>query len=146
MQRFFGSLPKFIDQIYEPSLGATFGASLVQTSTLSPSHYLLTTILGILVNNNNNLIESFYSWYRGAIRHPKWRWAVIFGTALYLISPIDISPDIIPIIGWLDDGILATLLVTELSSLAMDYLKKNKDGEATVAEANGVIDVDAEVG
>ena len=96
---------------------------------------------------NNNLIESFYSWYRGAIRHPKWRWEIILGTAFYLISPIDISPDIFPIIGWLDDGVLATLLVTELSSLAMDYLKKDKTGTAstTVADAGDVIDVEAEV-
>lgn len=98
------------------------------------------------MNNNNNLIESFYNWYKGAIRHPKWRWAVIIGTALYLVSPIDISPDIIPIVGWLDDGILATLLVTELSSLAMDYLKKDKDSTTTVADAENTIDVDVEVG
>ena len=96
---------------------------------------------------NNNLIESFYSWYRGALRHPKWRWAVILGTALYLVSPLDISPDIFPIIGWLDDGILATLLVTELSSLAMDYLKKNGGGTdvadtSVSVEDSPVIDVE----
>ncbi|MGB7087346.1 MAG: YkvA family protein [Phormidesmis sp.] len=94
----------------------------------------------------NNLVESFYNWYRGALRHPKYRWLIILGTAAYLISPIDISPDIFPIVGWLDDGILATLLVTELSSLAMDYLKKGKDPNAseTVAEASedNVIDVE----
>lgn len=96
-------------------------------------------------NNNKNLIESFYNWYRGAIRHPKWRWAVILGTAVYLLSPLDISPDLIPIVGWLDDGILATLLVTELSALAMDYLKKGNNEETTVADADDVIDVEAEV-
>lgn len=98
--------------------------------------------------NNNNLIESFYNWYRGALRHPKWRWAIIVGTAVYLLSPIDISPDIIPIVGWLDDGILATLLVTELSSLMMGYLKKDGSTQdaTTVADAEDVIDVEAEVG
>lgn len=98
---------------------------------------------------NNNLIESFYNWYRGALRHPKWRWAIILGTALYLVSPIDISPDLIPIVGWIDDGLLATLLVTELSSLAMDYLKKDKSGTettTTVADGGDIIDVEAEVG
>ena len=97
---------------------------------------------------NNNLVESFYSWYRGALRHPKWRWAIILGTAFYLISPIDISPDIFPIIGWLDDGILATLLVTELSSLAMDYFKKEK--ETDVADSSVELEdspvIDVEVG
>ncbi|MGD1897988.1 MAG: YkvA family protein [Phormidesmis sp.] len=98
------------------------------------------------MNNNNNLIESFYTWYRGALRHPKWRWAIILATAFYLVSPFDISPDLIPIVGWLDDGILATLLVTELSSLAMDYLKKEKkEDNTTVADTGDVIDVEAEV-
>lgn len=96
--------------------------------------------------NNNNLIESFYNWYRGALRHPKWRWAIIGGTALYLLSPLDISPDIFPIIGWLDDGILATLLVTELSSLAMDYLKRSGSNEVADSSVNveesPVIDVE----
>lgn len=93
--------------------------------------------------DNKNLVESFYSWYRGAIRDPKWRWFIILGTAFYLVSPLDISPDVIPIIGWLDDGILATLLVTELSSLAMDYLKGRKDTVATAdTEDATVIDVE----
>lgn len=93
----------------------------------------------------NNMVEAFYTWYRDALRHPKYRWLIILGTAAYLISPVDISPDIFPIIGWLDDGILATLLVTELSSLAMDYLKgKSTDNsnETVETEEGTVIDVE----
>ncbi len=96
--------------------------------------------------DNKNLIESFYSWYRNALRHPKWRWAIILGTAFYLVSPIDISPDFIPFIGWLDDGLLATLLVTELSSLMMGYLSGRKEesvDNAVVTEDGTVIDVEA---
>ncbi|MGB3294411.1 MAG: YkvA family protein [Phormidesmis sp.] len=95
----------------------------------------------------NNPIESFYNWYRNAIRHPKYRWLVILGTALYLVSPIDLLPDIIPGLGLLDDGVLATLLVAELSSLAMGYLKGRRgvDGEDSVVETEdaSVIDVEA---
>ena len=93
----------------------------------------------------NNMIESFYSWYKGALRHPKYRWLIILGTAAYLVSPIDISPDIFPIIGWLDDGILATLLFTELSSMAMSYLKEKgvgKTEDPAVNEEGTVIDVE----
>ena len=96
--------------------------------------------------DNKNLIESFYSWYRNALRHPKWRWAIILGTVLYLVSPIDISPDFIPVIGWLDDGLLATLLVTEVSSLMMSYLSGRKEDtvDSTVTTEDGtVIDVEA---
>ncbi len=96
---------------------------------------------------NKNLIESFYSWYRGALRHPKYRWLIILGTAAYLLSPIDLLPDIFPVIGWLDDGLLATLLVTELSSLAMGYLKKGQGAETgnepVATEEGTVIDVEA---
>lgn len=30
--------------------------------------------------------------------------------ALYVISPVDLVPDVIPILGWLDDGLVAYLL------------------------------------
>ena len=59
----------------------------------------------------------FYDWYRNLIRDSKYRWVIIVGTLLYLISPIDLLPDFIPLIGQIDDGIVVTLLVAELSGL-----------------------------
>ncbi len=95
----------------------------------------------------NNPIESFYSWYRGAIRHPKYRWMVILGTALYLVSPVDLLPDFIPVIGVIDDSIVATLLLTELSSLAIGYLRNRRgvdiDESAVTTEEGNVIDIEA---
>ena len=63
------------------------------------------------------LVESFYAWYRNGLRNPKYRWLIIFGTLTYLLSPIDISPDVFPLVGWIDDGILITLLATEVFQL-----------------------------
>ncbi|NJP11877.1 MAG: DUF1232 domain-containing protein [Leptolyngbyaceae cyanobacterium RU_5_1] len=40
-----------------------------------------------------------YNWYRNTLRHPKYRWWIILGTLLYLLSPVDISPDMFPILG-----------------------------------------------
>ncbi len=68
-------------------------------------------------------ISSLYNWYRQAIRHPKYGWWLAIGTLIYLISPIDISPDFIPIIGQLDDFVLASLLVTEVSQILLDKYK-----------------------
>lgn len=88
----------------------------------------------------------FYDWYRNLIRNSKYRWVIIVGTLLYLISPIDLLPDFIPLIGQIDDGIVVTLLVAELSGLLLDRVKaqKNKDVEAdtTVASAE-TVDVNA---
>ncbi len=75
----------------------------------------------------NFSIESLYKWYRDVIRNPKYRWWVIGGSLLYLISPLDISPDVFPIIGWIDDGIIAGLLVAELSQVLLTRLKGKKD-------------------
>ncbi|NJM98923.1 MAG: DUF1232 domain-containing protein [Phormidesmis sp. RL_2_1] len=86
----------------------------------------------------NNPIESFYNWYREALRHPKYRWLIILGTAAYLLSPLDISPDVFPIIGWIDDSILATLLVAELSSLLMDNVR-GKGGRAADSTVDNAV-------
>ena len=55
-----------------------------------------------------------FGWYRALMRNPQYRWIVILGSLLYLISPIDLSPDIFPLIGQIDDVIIATLLFSEL--------------------------------
>ncbi|MBT9314806.1 YkvA family protein [Leptothoe spongobia] len=97
------------------------------------------------------IIESLRTWYRNAIRNSKYRWLVVFGSLLYLVSPFDISPDVFPIIGWLDDGIIATLLVTEVSQLLFEQVnaskKKNQEAANNSADAatttEQVVDVEA---
>lgn len=73
----------------------------------------------------NFSIESIYNWYRGLLRHPKYRWWVVAASLVYLVSPIDISPDVFPIIGWLDDGIVISLLVAEVSQIVREKLQEN---------------------
>ena len=94
----------------------------------------------------NFSLSSLYDWYRNAIRHPKYRWWVMLGTIIYLISPIDIAPDFIPILGQLDDVMIAGLLFTELSQMVMAKLQTrqaNKD-VATENVSSETVDVDAE--
>jgi uncharacterized membrane protein YkvA (DUF1232 family) len=73
-----------------------------------------------------NPVQSFYNWYRQTLQHRTYRWLLILGTLAYLISPIDISPDFIPIVGWIDDGVLVTLLVTEVSRMAIAALNSRR--------------------
>jgi uncharacterized membrane protein YkvA (DUF1232 family) len=95
-------------------------------------------------------LSSLYDWYRNAIRHPKYRWLVMLGTVIYLISPIDIAPDFIPIIGQIDDVMLAGLLFTELSQMVMAKLQARKEDSTKTNNTNTAnagsetVDVDAE--
>jgi uncharacterized membrane protein YkvA (DUF1232 family) len=90
--------------------------------------------------------DNFFGWYRNVLRNPKYRWWIIAGSLIYLISPIDISPDFIPVIGWIDDGLIATLLVAELSDLVLTRLKaRTEQKETSVADNQASTTVDAQV-
>lgn len=71
-------------------------------------------------------LQSLYSWYRNTLRNPKYRWWIVIGTLAYLISPIDISPDVFPIIGEIDDIALVTLLFAEVSQIAIEKLRQRQ--------------------
>ncbi len=80
----------------------------------------------------NSQIKSLYDWYRNTLRNPKYRWYVILGTLVYLISPIDLLPDIFPIVGQVDDLMLLTLLLSELSQIVYGYFQE-RQAKAKVA-------------
>ncbi|HAG82372.1 MAG TPA: DUF1232 domain-containing protein [Cyanobacteria bacterium UBA12227] len=83
---------------------------------------------------NNFSIQSLYNWYRNTIRNPKYRWWLILGTLFYILTPIDIAPDFIPIIGQIDDVMILTLLVSEVSQWLIDSAKARK-GETVASES-----------
>ena len=92
----------------------------------------------------NFSVKSIYKWYRDLIRNPKYRWWIIGASLIYILSPFDISPDVFPVVGWIDDGVIATLLVAEVSQILLDRLKpgRNKPSQTEKAEDNAV-EVDA---
>lgn len=86
--------------------------------------------------------NSFIDWYRKLIRNSKYRWLIIVGTLLYLLSPIDLLPDIIPIVGQIDDVVILTLLVSEVSQVLMERIKavKGKEAESAADQTVGAAD------
>jgi uncharacterized membrane protein YkvA (DUF1232 family) len=84
-----------------------------------------------------NFSDAISNWYKTTLRNPKYRWWIIAGSVLYLISPLDISPDFLPVIGWIDDGLIATLLVAEVSQLLTERLKAKPAPAPTAAPAAG---------
>jgi len=94
-------------------------------------------------------IQSIYTWYRNIIRNPKYRWWVIAGTLVYVLSPFDIAPDFIPVVGQIDDVLLMTLLVSEVSQVVVEGIKRrqgkvtNDVTDVAVATPEEVVDVKA---
>jgi uncharacterized membrane protein YkvA (DUF1232 family) len=90
--------------------------------------------------------KSIYNWYSNTIANPKYRWLLILGSIIYLISPIDIAPDFIPIVGQIDDAVILTMLVTEVSKLvfnAYEKWRKPKAVPSTEKTGDKTVDVDA---
>ena len=92
----------------------------------------------------SNPAQGFYNWYKNTLNHPKYRWILVAGTLLYLLSPIDIAPDFIPIIGWIDDGIVASIFVASLSQIMLSGLTKGRT-DLGDDRANATVDVNPEI-
>jgi uncharacterized membrane protein YkvA (DUF1232 family) len=94
----------------------------------------------------NQMVQSFYGWYKRTLEHPQYRWILVAATLLYLLSPIDISPDFIPIIGWIDDAVVASIFVASMSQIMLSGLTKRRtDLSADPSEAtNTTVDIHPE--
>lgn len=91
-------------------------------------------------------MKTLYNWYHSGLFNPKTRWWVILGTIIYLISPFDISPDIFPIAGQIDDFMVLTLLFTEVFKLISQSLQPPEPKSVIGVEDDQertTIDVDA---
>ncbi|MEO0985403.1 MAG: YkvA family protein [Cyanobacteria bacterium J06639_14] len=93
----------------------------------------------------HSLGGSIAKWFTNLIRNSKYRWLIILGSLVYLISPLDISPDVFPIIGWIDDGLLASIVVTELTQMVLEQRRKKETmQQQSPSERNGNSMIDVE--
>ncbi|BAC08416.1 YkvA family protein [Thermosynechococcus vestitus] len=84
-------------------------------------------------------MSGFYNWYRKLLRHPKYRWFIIAASLIYLLSPLDIFPDLVPIVGQLDDVTVMVILASELVQLLVERMKSRRSPNLTTT-----VDVEAE--
>lgn len=72
-----------------------------------------------------DLVAGFY-----AFRHPATPVTgklLLLGIALYLLIPIDLIPDTFPVLGWLDDFALASIVLPRLlKCLPADVLRESR--------------------
>ncbi|MCC5897383.1 MAG: DUF1232 domain-containing protein [Phormidium sp. GEM2.Bin31] len=96
----------------------------------------------------NPVFKNIATWYRAILRNPKYRGWVILGTLLYLISPLDISPDVLPILGQVDDVAILFLLMSELWQMFREGFAPSEeiasDVNSTVKTPNDGDTVDVE--
>ena len=59
---------------------------------------------------------------------PRWAKTVIFGALAYFVSPVDLVPDIMPVVGYTDDlGVLAAALATVAFYVSDETRRKAQD-------------------
>lgn len=62
----------------------------------------------------------------GRYKMNKWNMSVIVGTILYVVSPLDAIPDVVPLLGWLDDVTIVGYAISKLSDEMKRYTLLNK--------------------
>lgn len=90
-------------------------------------------------------LQSLHNWYRTLLQNPKYRWWVVGASIVYLVSPIDLVPDFIPLVGLIDDTLIISLLVTEVAQVAKLKLqsKSTRSNPVKMDTDSQVIDIQA---
>lgn len=70
--------------------------------------------LGRQADDFRLLIRMAKDTFAGRYKMNKWNMSVIVGTIVYVISPLDAVPDMIPVLGWLDDASIVAYALSKL--------------------------------
>jgi len=77
--------------------------------------------LGEQMDNFKFLLGMLKDSWNGVYELNKTSLAIIVGSLLYVVSPLDAIPDVIPVLGWLDDIAIVGLAMSRLNSVIKDY-------------------------
>jgi uncharacterized membrane protein YkvA (DUF1232 family) len=88
----------------------------------------------------NIFLKSLYNWYRQVIRNPRYGWLVVAASLVYLFSPLDLAPDVIPLLGQIDDIVIISILATEV----LNVISGRFSAPETVSEFNSD-DIEGEI-
>jgi uncharacterized membrane protein YkvA (DUF1232 family) len=91
----------------------------------------------------NFALQSIYNWYRDLLKHPKYRWWVVLASLVYVVNPFDISPDFLPIVGLIDDTVIISMLVAEVSQIAKAKWKEKNQAATSNSKAENLVDISA---
>lgn len=69
------------------------------------------------------LIQMGRDTFSGNYKMNTWNLSIIVGTILYVVSPLDAIPDVVPILGWLDDASIVGYAITKLADELDRYRK-----------------------
>src|SRR5690606_1986324 len=69
------------------------------------------------------LIQMGRDTFSGVYKMNTWNLSIIVGTILYVVSPLDAIPDVVPILGWLDDASIVGYAITKLADELDRYRK-----------------------
>jgi len=72
------------------------------------------------------LIEMVKDTFSGRYKMNKWNLSIIVATIVYVVSPLDAIPDLIPVLGWLDDASIVGFAISKLADEIDRYRKHRK--------------------
>lgn len=84
--------------------------------------------LGERTNEFKLLISMIRDTFSGKYKMNKWNMSIIIGTIIYVVSPIDAVPDLVPVLGWLDDASIVGFAIAKLADEVDRYKKFQKTG------------------
>ncbi|MCS6958972.1 MAG: DUF1232 domain-containing protein [Pseudanabaenaceae cyanobacterium SKYGB_i_bin29] len=77
------------------------------------------------------------------LRNPRYNWLILLASLIYLISPLDVLPDIFPLLGQVDDFLLLAFLITNLLQNLSQFFLQPQNSHSRSEEEIKTIDVDA---